>query len=136
MSRIHSWLMKSPRIQNRSRSDGLKRNPLCLMPLERRVAPAVFTVTSLADTATPGTLRQAVADANGNGAGLDTIAFNIPAGGTITLVSELTITGSVLIDGPSAFDIIVSGNNATRLFNVGKRLIDQCHLRPIATHQG
>lgn len=59
-----------------------------------------FTVTNNLD-AGPGSLRQAVTDANA-AAGADVINFNIPGGGfhTITLTSALpTITDPVTIDG-------------------------------------
>ena len=60
---------------------------------------ATYTVTTTADSGV-GSLRQAVADANGN-PGTDTIAFDIPGSGvqTITLASALTVTDSVLVDG-------------------------------------
>src|SRR4030095_15012568 len=70
---------------------------LCV--LSSAASAATFTVTTTADSG-PGSLRQAVLDANAN-AGLDTIAFFIPGGGvqTITVGSELSITDAVLIDG-------------------------------------
>jgi hypothetical protein len=61
---------------------------------------APFTVTNTSDTG-PGSLRQAILDANAN-PGLDNIAFLIGGAGvhTITPASQLpTITGPVLIDG-------------------------------------
>jgi hypothetical protein len=61
---------------------------------------ATFTVTSTAD-AGPGTLRQAIIDANA-AAGADTIEFNIVGSGvhTITPATALPqITGPVTIDG-------------------------------------
>ncbi|MET0618762.1 MAG: S-layer homology domain-containing protein [Thermoanaerobaculia bacterium] len=61
---------------------------------------ATFTVTSTADSG-PGSLRQAILDANAN-AGTDTIAFAIPGAGvhTISPVTALAnITQPVTIDG-------------------------------------
>ncbi len=61
---------------------------------------ATFTVTSTAD-AGPGTLRQAILDANA-AAGADTIAFNIVGAGVHTIVPATAlpqITGPVTIDG-------------------------------------
>lgn len=61
---------------------------------------ATFTVTNTNDSG-PGSLRQAILDANAN-PGADTIAFNIPGSGlqTIELSSALpTITDPVTIDG-------------------------------------
>jgi len=64
------------------------------------LAAATFTVTNTNDSG-PGSLRQAILDANAN-AGADTIAFNIPGGGvqTITPATDLPqITDGVTIDG-------------------------------------
>ena len=64
-------------------------------------AGATFVVTSIADSGT-GTLRQAILDANANGASHDLIAFNIPGAAPhlISLNSELPIASSpVTIDG-------------------------------------
>ena len=80
---------------------------------------ATFTVTNTND-AGPGSLRQAILDANAS-AGLDTIDFNIPCAGphTIRPASNLpTITDSVIIDGytqPAAVpnsNPITTGSNA------------------------
>jgi hypothetical protein len=61
---------------------------------------STFTVTNTADSG-PGSLRQAILDANAS-PGLDTIAFNIPGSGvhTITPATSLdSVTSPVLIDG-------------------------------------
>jgi len=61
---------------------------------------ATFTVTSTGD-AGPGTLRQAITNANG-AAGADTIEFNIVGSGVHTIVPATplpTITGPTTIDG-------------------------------------
>jgi hypothetical protein len=71
-----------------------------ILPAVIATAPvATFTVTNTNDSG-PGSLRQAILDANNN-AGADTIAFNIPGtAGTITPASPLpTITDAVTIDG-------------------------------------
>jgi autotransporter-associated beta strand protein len=65
-------------------------------------AGTTFVVTNTADSG-PGTLRQAILDANSN-AGTHLIDFNIPGTGiqTIAPASALpTITGSVIINGTS-----------------------------------
>ncbi len=54
-----------------------------LEALEGRLAPAVFTVTNVNDSGA-GSLRQAILNSNAT-AGLDTINFNIPGGGTQTI---------------------------------------------------
>src|SRR2546430_2551126 len=60
----------------------------------------VLTVSNVNDTG-PGSLRQAIDDANQN-SGADTIVFNIPGGGVHT-IAPLTplpmITDPVVIDG-------------------------------------
>src|SRR5215471_16006610 len=71
-----------------------RRHPalrLQLDALEDRALPSTFTVLSLADTG-PGSLRQAISDANAH-SGADLIRF-APAArdGTINLTAELRIT--------------------------------------------
>src|SRR5882724_4279089 len=65
-------------------------------------AGMTFLVTTTADSG-PGSLRQAIMDANAN-PGVDTINFNIPPGGvqTITPLSQLpsiSLFGPTIIDG-------------------------------------
>ena len=71
-----------------------------LLAFPDAVHAASFTVTNISDSG-PGSLRQAIVDANTN-PGTDTITFNIPGTGphTIQPTSALpTITDSVVIDG-------------------------------------
>src|SRR5262249_41692755 len=88
--------------------------------LESRVAPATFTVTSLADSGA-GSLRDALAKAD-NRLGPDTIKFKLPAppphGENVILLTSgvLTSNGNVTIAGPGAGRLIVDGNNASRVF--------------------
>ena len=88
---------------------------LCLMigvALSVRTAQAAtLTVTNTADSG-PGSLRQAIADA----APGDTITFALPNPSTITLSSELVIAKNLKISGPGATALMISGNNATRIF--------------------
>ena len=80
-----------------------------------RAQAATILVTSSADNG-PGTLRAAITAAN-NG---DAIAFalNLPA--TITLITgELLITKSITISGPGSGSLTISGNNSSRVFNIG-----------------
>src|SRR5262249_14390005 len=70
--------------------------------LEDRTVPSTFTVRNLADSG-PGSLRQAILDANDR-PGADTIRF-APAArdGTIALTSgQLSITDDLQIVGPGA----------------------------------
>src|SRR5215207_608225 len=90
---------------------------LSIESLEQREVPANFLVTNLND-AGAGSLRQAVIDANGVGTN-DVIQFQAGLTGTITLTSgQLTVTDDVDIQGPGAAVISVSGNNASRIFNI------------------
>ncbi|HEY6940912.1 right-handed parallel beta-helix repeat-containing protein [Dokdonella sp.] len=82
----------------------MSRHAACALLLLQAIpaAATTFSVTSTDDSG-PGTLRQAILDANAN-AGADTIAFAIPGSGvhTISPTSSLpSITGPLLIDGYS-----------------------------------
>jgi hypothetical protein len=93
--------MRLNQIQRRAmKTNG--RRPLFRPRLERledKLAPAVFTVTNTFDVG-PGSLRQAILDANANQA-LDNIVFDIPGAGvhTIFLADQMIITDPVTIDG-------------------------------------
>ena len=83
--------------------------------LEGRCLPSTYTVTNLLDSG-PGSLREAVTAANAN-PGAD--AINFATTGTIALTSgQLDITDSLTIDGPGANALTVSGNDASRVFDV------------------
>ena len=73
---------------------------IALLVLPSALGAATFTVTTTADSG-PGSLRQAITDANAN-AGADSIVFNIPGSGVQT-IAPLTalpvITDTVTIDG-------------------------------------
>jgi hypothetical protein len=85
--------------------------------LESRIAPATLTVTTLNDSGT-GSLRAAITTADA--ASGDKIVFNSHLQGTITLASTLpTITSAMTIAGPGPGKIIVNGNNAYRIFDIG-----------------
>jgi hypothetical protein len=91
--------------------------PLHVEALEDRCLPSTFTVLNLNDGG-PGSLRQAVAEANALG-GADTIEFAPGLKGTVSLTSgELAITDSLTIDGPGAGKLALSGNNSRRVFHV------------------
>lgn len=84
-----------------------RRAPLAVHQLEDRTAPAIFTVTTTADTG-PGSLRQAITDANA-ATGADSVAFSLPAGPqTISLLTALaTISGDLTINGTGATQLTV-----------------------------
>jgi hypothetical protein len=79
-----------------------------------------FTVTNLDDSG-PGSLRDAITQANDQtlNAGPDIIDFNEGLAGTITLTTgELAISDALTIQGLGESAITISGNNASRIFNI------------------
>ncbi len=75
---------------------------------------STITVTSNGDSG-DGTLRQAVIDAFSG----DTINFELTYPSTITLTSgQIVIDKSLTIIGPEAENLIVSGNNTSRIFQI------------------
>ncbi len=88
-----------------------------------RAMAATFTVTTLADDETDGcgsgqcTLREAIDEANA-AAGADTIEFAAGASsGSIVLANgQLAITDDLTINGSGARNLIVDGNNLSRVF--------------------
>lgn len=78
---------------------------------------ATFQVSVLADSG-PGSLRQAVLDANAM-AGADEVTFLPGLTGTIVLTSgEIPITDDLTVSGPGAGVLTVSGNNSSRIFQI------------------
>jgi uncharacterized protein (TIGR03118 family) len=87
-----------------------------LESLEDRTLPSTLAVTSVADDGSAGTLR-AVITAATNG---DTIAFDPSLDGqTIKLTSgEVAIAKSLDIEGPGAALLTISGDKASRVFDI------------------
>src|SRR5260370_15670846 len=87
----------------------------CLEALEDRWVPSTLTVTNTLDSGA-GSLRAEIAAAHTN----DTIVFATSLDGqTITLTSgELLIKHNLTISGPGASQLTVSGNHASRVFEV------------------
>ena len=96
--------------------------------LESRIAPATFLVTNLLD-AGAGSLRAAIDGIGGVGGandapGADTVTFSpalFPGGapGIITLTTgEIPISDTLKITGPGIDRLTISGNNASRIFNI------------------
>ena len=82
------------------------------------VHAATFTVTSLADDGSTGTLRWAMTQAN-SAAGADIIDFDNSLSGTITLLSSLpAITENLTIVGLGQDDLIIDGVGSYRPFTV------------------
>jgi hypothetical protein len=97
------WLCRPPQ--------HFRRRPR-LEALEDRCVPS--TVTNLSDH-DPGSLRDAIATTPSGG----TVTFQPGLAGTITLTTgELTITKNLTIAGPGAEAIRVSGNHASRVFEI------------------
>src|SRR5262249_12555257 len=91
---------------------------LAVEALEDRTVPSTFLVTNTADSG-PGSLRSAVLAANAM-SGADAIFFGPRVHGTISLTSgELSITDDLTIAGPGTGDLSVSGNDVSRVFNIG-----------------
>ncbi len=73
-----------------------------------------ITVMNLNDSG-PGSLRQALSDANDG----DTIDFSVTTPATITLsAGELGVVKSITIAGPGAANLTVDGNHASRVFEI------------------
>src|SRR5947209_3746839 len=114
MRRSHSWRLNRP---SGRPQPGQPRRPIarfrpCLECLEDRITPATaFTVTDNSDNpADPGSLRYAI---NNLTAGANSITFAPGlAGQTITLTNgELLISQGVVVTGPGAGLLTISGNN-------------------------
>src|SRR4051794_14606657 len=102
-----------------------RRVRLAVEALEGRCLPSTFTVTNLND-AGPGSLRQAVANANDEALhpGADTVVFRPGLEGTIFLTSgQVPITGPLALRGPGASKVAVDatgadGSGLARCFSV------------------
>jgi hypothetical protein len=88
--------------------------------LERRIAPATFTVTSTGDIGTgngaSGDLRYCITQSNTT-AGANTINASGVTGTIILRSGQLAITKSVTIIGPGAGLLSISGNHVSRIFS-------------------
>src|SRR5262245_37527826 len=112
---LRSVLAPGPLQGRRQRSLRATTHRPGLEVLEDRSLPSTFTVLNLLDSG-PDSLRAAVAAANAN-PGADDIDFATT--GTIALTSgELAITDSLTINGPGAGALTVSGNDASRVFDI------------------
>jgi hypothetical protein len=91
--------------------------------LEARLVLSTFAVTNLLDSG-PDSLRAAIEAANA-APGPDVVEFAGGLSGTISLASELNVTGDLTINGRGQNGLIVSGNQATRVLSVSG---DDTHL--------
>jgi hypothetical protein len=92
-----------------------RRARLLVNSLERRILPATFTVTNTLDSG-PGSLRQAVLDANASTDPLDIVDAK-GVSGTISLGSTIDITGPTELDGAGADKLTVSGGGKVLIFD-------------------
>src|SRR5262245_24467247 len=82
-----------------------------------KLGAVTFTVTSLTDNGT-GSLRETIQNASSG----DIIQLGVS--GTITLTNgELLIARDLIITAPSAKTLAISGNNATRVFNISNATV-------------
>src|SRR5262249_55294497 len=113
-----SLQFRPPGISARGTPRRPKASRLHLEALEDRTVPSTFTVTNNLDTGAlgDGSLRGEIAAAQSG----DTINFAPGlAGQTISLTNgELAITRSLNIEGPGAKQLTVSGNHASRVFDI------------------
>lgn len=95
----------------------------CVLALGMLAAPVradMFRVTSTKDSGA-GSLREAINAASGNGQS-DTITFDLPNKSVITLTSGQLVVADdaqgpdLIIKGPGADNLSVSGNNSDRVF--------------------
>src|SRR6476646_3794895 len=86
---------------------------LCVFMTTAHAATIIITNTN---DSGPGSLRQALADANDH----DTITFSVT--GTIGLTSgELLVNKVIIISGPGAASLALDGNGTSRVFHIGSR---------------
>src|SRR5579859_6671844 len=92
---------------------------LCCERLEDRMVPSTLTVLNNADSGL-GSLRNTIAAAHSG----DTITFaqHLQGGPTITLLSQLTVSKNLDIEGPGAANLTISGNDASRAFDIGHKV--------------
>ncbi len=111
--------LRSRTLRTLRRAPPPRRWPFLPRPevLEDRTVPSTFTIANLLDSGA-GSLRAAIAAANAAG-GANTIDFAPGLTGTITLTSgALDVTANLTIAGPGSGLLAVSGNNASRVFQV------------------
>jgi CSLREA domain-containing protein len=79
-------------------------------------AATTRTVTTLADTVDANDGLRSLREAISASVSGDTINFSVT--GTITLAGELSIQRALTITGPGARKLTISGNDASRIFNI------------------
>jgi hypothetical protein len=89
---------------------------LCPEMLENRTVLSSFTVMNDLDSG-PGSLRQAVLDANQAG-GTNSISFAGSVTNIVLSSGELAISDNLTIEGPGAKTLTISGSHSSRVFDV------------------
>ena len=123
------WPNHGGRALRRKPNRQRRKAHLCCERLEDRALLATFTVFNLNDSG-PGSLRQVISAAN-DAVGADLIRFTDNLHGTITLTTgELSISDDLTIGGNDGDQkrIIISGNDASRVFHIGGASVTIAHL--------
>jgi uncharacterized repeat protein (TIGR01451 family) len=113
---------RSPRRLPRKVRRSFRRTRLQLETLETRLAPATLTVLNTNDSG-PGSLRQAILDANSTG-GDNTVNFAAAVTGTVDLQTALPdLTSNIDLEGPGADKLTVHRSSAAgtpqfHIFNI------------------
>lgn len=81
------------------------------------------------------TLRDAIAVANAQ-PGIDTINMENLTGTIVLVNGQLSLTDGVIIDGPNADRLSVSGNDVTRVFQIGGDSVNQYTLNDLTIEHG
>jgi hypothetical protein len=96
-----------------------KSPPCCalhILELEDRSVPSTYVVSNTGDSGA-GSLRQAILSANAH-PGADKVRFDDGVLGTITLTSQVSVTGDTDLKGPGADVLTVSGGGTTRVLSI------------------
>jgi hypothetical protein len=132
-----SWLRNRTTTPRANRAAALRQRPARFRPalemLEDRCVPSTLTVTNTLDSGDGSIRADVTAAASG-----DTIVFNIPKSDpgynattgvwTITLTSgELLITKNLTITGPGEANLTISGNHASRVFDLEQTGKNKAH---------
>jgi hypothetical protein len=111
------WQRRRPRVTGSGNGKAVRRPSFVprLLVLEDRTLPSMLTVMTNADSG-EGSLRAVIAAAQND----DQIVFDPSLQGqTITLTSgELAINKDLDIEGPGADQLAISGNHASRVFDI------------------
>ena len=114
----HPRSLRKSRGHRRRQAFSVRPRRLGMEMLEDRLVLSTFLVENTADVG-PGSLRQAVLDAN-TSPGADEIAFDVSlTGQTIVLGGvELAVSDDLRITGLGADELTISGNNTSRVFSI------------------